>query len=514
MAKEFRVIGPPGSGKTTTVKRRVERWIEARDYEARDIQLASFTRAAAVELAGRIELPDGNATTLHALAWRSLGNPPLAEVPPLSTEWNEKHAKTSRWRVGETVRETDGLTMPDKDEGDMLRRYSLLRQRLAPASDPDWDLTAPFAREWEAWKAHNDAVDWTDILEHALINWDGLPGNQPVFIVDEAQDLTPLQWRLVREWGESCDVFMVVGDGAQCLYAFAGADPAEFMTPLPEGQEYTLPRSYRMPQLVQERAEALLRNHRGVDLSRTYAPRDEAGKVERSRVTWRDGEHIARLADSGRETMVIAQAAYMLAPTLAGLRARGVPFHNPYRRSNGAWNPLHAQQRGDRQAVTTLSRVQAFMSGEVKLWPAMVGATMFQMRGGKKRLEEEPTVEQLRGWAKPEMVAAWEARDLDWLVAHCGKQYRYPLEYASALLKRGLDPAREPKVKVGTIHSVKGGEADVVIAIPDLSWAAIEEQVAKGQPARDAAVRLGYVALSRAREELVLCSPISERSLW
>lgn len=65
-----------------------------------------------------------------------------------------------------------------------------------------------------------------------------------------------------------------------------------------------------------------------------------------------------------------------------------------------------------------------------------------------------------------------------------------------------------PKVVVGTIHSVKGGEADVVYLLPDLSQAGMAQWV--GADIESAAIRrLFYVGMTRARESLVLCNPAS-----
>jgi superfamily I DNA/RNA helicase len=64
-----------------------------------------------------------------------------------------------------------------------------------------------------------------------------------------------------------------------------------------------------------------------------------------------------------------------------------------------------------------------------------------------------------------------------------------------------MDP---PKVVVGTIHSVKGGEADVVYLFPDLSHAG-DAQYRRAGAARDSVIRLFYVGATRARETLYIC---------
>jgi ATP-dependent exoDNAse (exonuclease V) beta subunit len=61
-----------------------------------------------------------------------------------------------------------------------------------------------------------------------------------------------------------------------------------------------------------------------------------------------------------------------------------------------------------------------------------------------------------------------------------------------------------PKVVVGTIHSVKGSQADVVYLFPDLSQAG-DAQYNRGGAARDSVIRVFYVGLTRAREKLYIC---------
>jgi superfamily I DNA/RNA helicase len=78
---------------------------------------------------------------------------------------------------------------------------------------------------------------------------------------------------------------------------------------------------------------------------------------------------------------------------------------------------------------------------------------------------------------------------------------------------RGAQALMElPKVTIGTVHSVKGGEADVVYLMPDLSTAGMREWDQPGLP-RDSVVRLMYVGMTRAREELVVCDASSPMSV-
>ena len=84
----YSVIGPPGTGKTTYLRRQVER--AAMRFGAGSVVAVSLTRAAAGELAGRVEGPPRQAVgTLHAMCYRLLDHPTIAESK--LAEWNARH---------------------------------------------------------------------------------------------------------------------------------------------------------------------------------------------------------------------------------------------------------------------------------------------------------------------------------------------------------------------------------------------------------------------------------------
>lgn len=523
MAEERRVIGPPGTGKTYSLRQQVEKWVEGDEYAPDEIVLTSFTRSAAAVLAGRIPVPRQNIATLHALAYRGLGSPPLAEEGDLAKQWNEAHANRPSWQVGKPVAsEEDGLAMPDAEVGEMMRLYSLARMKLVPTGHPYFNMTREWRQAWDAFKEDMGAVDFADMIEMAVGSV-MLPA--PVLIVDEAQDLTPLQWMLARYWGEQAERFIVSGDPAQVLYNFAGARPDDFLTEIPEeriwrlGQRERDAEHHRLPLAIQQFAEGSLRRHSGpMMVGREYRPRaqgahpDAVGAVRYADATWRRPDEVVEMiAADPRDCMVLASCSYMLQPLVAQLRERGIAFHNPYRTSNGAWNPL-ARRSGE----STADKVAAFFDRKPsKEWIDLVKADTFIVRRAKHYIEEGgETAESL---ARPEHKAQIEQRDIEWLRSRLLTKFVSPANYAIDVIKRsGSTKAltETPRVVAGTIHSVKGAESKVVYVFPDVSMAGREEMHSSIEGA-DAAVRLAYVGFTRASEELVLCGAADMRGvLW
>ncbi|MBM3542876.1 MAG: hypothetical protein FJX51_12600, partial [Alphaproteobacteria bacterium] len=113
----------------------------------------------------------------------------------------------------------------------------------------------------------------------------------------------------------------------------------------------------------------------------------------------------------------------------------------------------------------------------------------------------------------PSQAHAWARGDLAWWVESLLPQPQRTARYPLAVWQRNPALLRaEPRVVVGTVHSVKGGEAERVVLLPDLSLRATVDQA--DTPGRhDDIVRLVYVGMTRARHTLVLCAPSSPRAV-
>lgn len=507
MSVTHHITGPPGTGKTSTLSKQAER--AASIHGSDRVMITSFTRAGALEIASRTRVK--GVGTLHSIAWHALGRPRIAEANV--KEWNEAKPHL---RVSPASRDATAPLEGNKgEEGDrLLSAMNVLRAKMVP--ETQWPLNVrSFAADWRNWCYDSGLTDFTGIIEEAIKDLPYAPGAPKVLIADEVQDFTPLQWKLLRQWAAHTEYLVVAGDDDQLLYGWMGASVEPFLEPV-NGERRTLGQSYRLPRAVHAYADDYIRSRVRLREPKEWQPTSEEGAVYRRELKWRDGQRLAEaLAEGGAETrMLLASAGYMLAPTLAALRSQGVPFWNPWKRDRGDWNPIREVEG----RVSTWQRMLAFLRphstsemwsvGDVKMF-----APLFRKKGVLRKtweyvLEGQDLDRILDPMLLETVFEDWQvtmAGADEYLLEHCLEAKRKPLEYPVSLYRRYGERGfyDDPKVIVGTIHSVKGGEADNVYLLPDLSMAAQQEYART----RDPFHRLAYVGMTRARETLTLCAP-------
>lgn len=533
----FRVHGPPGCGKTTYLARQAR--LAAERFGGDRLIVASLTRAAAAEVAGRdTGIPDKNVGTLHAHAYRALGFPELAESKQGYDAWNDSVHPSFRIlapaRDPEWANPEEGST--GRTDGEkMLAAIGVLRAQLV---EPDrWPhLLVSFHDRWEAWKRETSRLDFTDLIERACLI--PHPLNPRVVFLDEAQDMSALEMRLALHWATEAEQTIIVGDADQCLFEWRGSSQAAFLGP-EAIEERTLSQSYRVPRSVHAYAVAWvkrIRDRPDVD----YEPRPADGSVRTTHATYDDPREMLDAIEQqpAEETsMVLASCAYMLEASIRQLREQGVPFHNPYRKTNGRWNPLASANRPlaflrpHRTVWADAHRLWSF--DELRLWLEPLDGKAWLVRGTKQDVKQLCQSGRKDALVPIDYFASMLAGDdaaeakrmivnddplvaLRWWASKLRPKEQARFAYALSIAERyGPAKLREtPRVIIGTVHSVKGGEADTVYVFPDLSlaaWAGEDGRGgwAHGGPAQDAIVRLFYVAFTRARTHLRLCQPQS-----
>lgn len=545
IGREVRIFGPPGTGKTTFLAGSIRNTALLRG--GHNVLVASFTTTAAAELKGRdLPLPKSQIGTLHSLAYRQLDRPPVADE--VLEDWNTNHPSMRRSLSARAANVDDGAPLEAgaggaTDADALAAKYDNLRNRMLDRDHWPVDVRE-YAKLWEAWKREQGVVDFTDMIEMALADVGCAPGNPDVGFFDEVQDFTPLELSLIRKWGAHMERVILAGDDDQAIYGFKGATPDAFLKPdIPDHDKIVLSQSWRIPASVHRAAEHWIRQlgHREQKL---YSPRAEEGLVRRVATDYTQvlelGDHIeASLDTEGTDAdgnprpatvMVLATCGYMLDPIKHELRARGLPFHNPYRTTRGDWNPFRkavANQVSSRErllAYLTLDErddvglgdlSRPWTGEDVRRWAHVVKKQGIFRRGAAAMLEGLPGRElefdEIAALFADEVhLERAVTPDLDWLEQNLLTASRQPMAYPIEVArKRGAKALlAEPRVILGTIHSVKGGQADVVYLIPDLSARGSNEWRGRmGQAGHDGVRRQMYVGMTRARRELVLMGP-------
>lgn len=529
---EIRVFGPPGTGKTTYLSHEIGR-LTQKSPNTR-VLVTSLTRTAAHEIASRQLDPDRcTVGTLHSHAYRSLGSPKLAVTPDAISEWNKTYPLFMLTGQSPSIDEP-GDHRTDRSNGDdLMAKYDIYRARLTPRERWIWPNIRFFVDKWEDFKHANDLLDFTDLIDTAYTDVSYAPSRPTHIFADEAQDYSKNEVRLLRKWSSGMlgvDALILAGDPDQALYEWRGADPQIFMTPeIPEEFIRVLTQSYRVPEAVHEVARRIIscvRERRKIEWSPSRARTRGICSVEIANAV-KDPAVLWRLVESDlsrdKSVMVLASCEYMLRPLVGFLKDEGVPFHNPYRKSAAAWNPLGSTHRG----VSAADRVRAYLSlfdglsdahrgqewlfADVGMWLPLVKGVL--ARGADKRISDEPqdsvcSMDALEGYMRdPDdaVLATGEAMAglTNWVRQHMsarGSTARYALDVAD---RSGVNALYEtPMLTIGTIHSVKGGEADSVYVIPDMSPSMQSSWWEHG--GSDSINRQFYVACTRSREKLTL----------
>lgn len=507
----------------------------ARRYGPLGVLVTSMTRAAAAEVRGRTGsglgsvLQEDRVGTLHSWAIKALGYEIGEHVEKHIDEWNKEYPRfrlsKGLFSRGSDRPSPDKLTFGDKT----FAAYSLVRARL---SDPVLSVRGypvrEFSEKWTTWKELNGFSDYDDWIERAYLEDTEPPGRPAVIYVDEAQDHSPMELRLLALWGKKAGGLVCLGDPDQAIMSFRGADPTIFLA-VPEDHKRTLEQSYRVPAAVHRYAQAWIRKIKERE-DLIYHPREEEGAVEEIPLTFRrtDEKALVKRAlvhrEAGESCLFLAPCSGDLLPLLRELRAQGVPFHNPYATTRGDWNPM----RGLGRALAFLATDTEIFGQHAHVWTwrevwrwaqgvsarHLVDGTKTELESFAKdsRMRDLPiadsiddAVDSLSRMFEPER-SDWYGR-LDVLRSlYLGKQQGkldYPTRMVGAFGKEAL--TREPSVAVGTIHSVKGGESDHVYVCPDLGGFFESD--------REDLVRLFYVAFTRAKKALYLCAPSSKRSV-
>jgi DNA helicase II / ATP-dependent DNA helicase PcrA len=495
------ILAGAGSGKTTTITRRIAWQVASGAVRSDEILAVTFTDKAAGEMRARLQRlgVDGvEARTFHSAA--------LAQLRRAKGDGPGRILASKALLLRQI-----GNTLPPpyrfRPAGDLATEVEWAKnRRLTPQSYrnglngheppiPD-DLMATVFREYERRKEASGLIDFEDLLELAVRLYEedewalaALRERYTAFTVDEYQDVNLLQQSLLELWLGGRDDLCAVGDDYQSIYGFTGASP-----------EWLLGLATRFPQATVVRLEENYRSTPQVlGLANRLVPK--LGGAEKSlRATRADGPDPALRGFGSSED----EGAFVL-ERVRGLRAEGVPYEEMavLMRLNARsvdFEELFADAKIPFQGAALLSRDAAR-----QLLKGLRGAGFGSLAEEVRRVaRQQGLVEPVPdGLGERELVRQADLARLCLLAEEFDDGTR-TIEQWVEWLRARFDHGAQGGVHLLTLHRAKGLEFDAVFLprVEEKELPCKQAMRVPGQLAEER--RLLYVGITRAKRHLAL----------
>jgi superfamily I DNA/RNA helicase len=476
----YKVVGPPGTGKTRKLLDTVKYYTDQKKVPLDQIGYFAFTRKAAGEardryLKSRPDLVKKDIKyfqTIHSFAFNKLG---LREAQVMQEENYKIIGDTCGIQIkyaSYEINEFNGIFTSDSEYLSLInlarvRRTSPLDQldRNEHLGQIKRDKLDAIAKEIDNYKKVYELVDFTDMLDKFLKPKEKCPCFQVVFI-DEAQDLSIIQWKIIDkiEKETGCDVW-VAGDDDQAIFGWAGADVNSFINW--KAKEIHLKQSERVPQEIQERALNVIERVQGSRIPKDYLPKDELGSLN---VAFK----LADLPVEKGEWLILARTKDLLKPLVKTLKHKGVYFETAQGKSMGEglyknvcnWNLL---KQGTDIPDIHMQRLFEKMDLEYN-----------------EKEDCKSKIDLSKEWY--EVFTAESAERI---------------AYLRSMIINNEDLSKEPRIKVSTIHGAKGGEATNVALLLNQTSNTMKG-ASKSQARQDEEYRVWYVGVTRTAQNLYI----------
>ena len=481
------VLGPPGTGKTHTLLNKVDDYLKETDPDK--VGYFAFTKKAANEAKeramnkfnlGEDDLPYFR--TLHSLAFRRLGinkenvmqrrhYEDLGQKINLPLDYNDYDEE----ETGLFTTKSDYLRIINLAK---LRNITIDQQfNLGEHNqDVEYDKLNIIANELDRYKKEYNLIDFNDMILD-FVKSDKSPKFDVVFI-DEAQDLSRMQWDMVNHFNTQ-DSF-IAGDDDQAIFRWAGADVDRFITQT--GKMLNLTQSVRIPRKVHDFAMKIIERVSN-RIHKEWKPKTVEGSV-------RIHESFEDVDLSKGEWMVLTRTRHMLDAIEETLKTRGLYFENKFKKSfekdiQDAAIDWHNLLRGQLLNSKQLDNIAKYM-----------GPNHWHKKKMKGMVKEA-------FYGIDQLVKDYGLQiKLNWFEAFndCSTDRK---EYIRAMRRNGESLKENPRIQLSTIHSVKGGEKQNVVLLTDLTHNT--NKAYEKNP--DDENRLFYVGATRTKENLHVIQP-------
>lgn len=482
------ILGPPGTGKTTELLSLVGDFMQQGIPPDR-IAFVSFTKKSTKEAVSRaiakfpLTIPKDFVyfRTIHSMCFQQLG---LRKTEIFSHSHGKELSALTGMAISLNQLEEGFIGRTRADKILTLRALASANcitveeawRNLGMADHVDWYEVKYFLDSLKKYKDSNGVIDFIDMLEESLDVREHIPVE--IAIIDEAQDLSKKQWKVVNNFFKNCKQLFIAGDDDQSIYKWNGAQPDGLLCI--DSKKIVLDKSYRLPKSVFNLAEKITKRI-SFRYPKQWSPRDCEGNVE-----WVGSLENVLNAMSQGTWMLLARNVYFLSEIARGVRAKGFVYKTrtsessinyDYKRAILSWENLRRNKSIDWLEVENLVKYLNIKNSEVIQHKFYFMIDIINILNIKNEIK--PWFDALQG-----IPASHRS-------------------YIQACLRNKEKIDAVPRIEINTIHGVKGGEAENVVLFSDITPRVLQEY--NKNP--DDEHRVFYVAVTRCRENLYLVSP-------
>ena len=546
--KRLRLIGLPGTGKTTRLLEYLEELLE--EYQPTEIIYCSFSNAAVNEAKERVQQKFNIASedlkyfkTMHSLCLRLLkehnfkdiGSKPATDhdfqqflntfvdsYPELADYLEDLRifAGTTFYVSPETKDDplsfytlgtnpavffrhifnymyaTYGatpLTSPQFHQhlGELQKRIDLPKRYFKDL----YALLLNLEREWRDHKKQHEIFEFDELLY--LVYTSKLQPRVSVLIVDEYQDSSKLQAKLVDIWSEKMKLTIVAGDPNQSIYGFNGADP-QYLDGFEADKTVLLHKTWRMPQVVVDYATSILHNHWTEQMIAAIDKPGLVTEVEWSEIIWEKYDSVYIL---GRTVSTLKKAQ----EELINLGIVGLVATKELPGVNLLYTLYYHYANDISVDINLLFNLRVIYP---KLYAPQIRTMLIEME--ERESKQKSNNNNNKNNYTPKLLTN-EMLSIIFGVSRAAELQQHILRIAPRkdqiifrkLISANIIPQKTtgkfPSIEFMTIHASKGMEADCIILLTSSSWYETECRVDDEEEKR-----VYFVAATRTRQDLLL----------
>ena len=484
------IAGPPGTGKTyTLIHKHLYNELFKNKTDPKKIAYITFSNAAADEARERIEkeypkMEFDWISTMHSMGTKQLKIDTNTQLLQ-GKNWNPFRNKYKHKNLHfETIEHENGHR-EYKNQYMKIIEYSRCRKTEIIKSAIELDLidfiSIPLLKQINEdinnYKKDYTMFEFSDMISK-FVEKKLCPSLDVVFL-DEAQDLNPLQWDMFFYIESLCKRSYIAGDDDQAIYAFQGADAKTFID-LKGTPDHQI-QSRRVPRAVHKISLSVLKNI-SERKEKEWLPRDEEGQVIYDK-------QLEDIDFSQGQWMILTRTNKQMENLVPYMQSLGYRFDCKFNdllpievvKAINDWDRLNKGASISGEEAKNIYQYLKYEDGDVK----------YGFSSGNS-LDKVDSVDMDELRMDHGLIASG-----DWRVLRIKK---YIKEYVEKLVASGEDLTKPARIKMSTIHGVKGEESENVILFTDLEKIIYDAALVN----KDTEHRLFFVGITRAKQNLFI----------